>query len=135
SHPDASRGVVQRNAEFVGLEPMRTVHNIVDVRDVPPAHELDLRFRATFWNSLQDDEGRWLGVIGYRGAFKVSMLMLFPAGRPYRERWMTVARAARSAPVPFAGKKLVLADQGRTYLFWEILEPQEGHIYRLHWKW
>jgi hypothetical protein len=107
----------------------------VDVSEVPVQKEFDLRFVSTFWNSLQTDEDRWVGIIGYRDGFKVSLLVLFPEDRPFKEHWLTVAATVRAAPSPFEGRKILLFDDKHTYLYWEILEPAEGQVYRLHWTW
>src|SRR5262249_55781842 len=108
---------------------------IVNVSAIPVQEEFGLRFVSTFWNSLQTDADRWVGAIGYRQAFKVSMLVLFPEDRPFKKYWLTVAPTVRAASSPFQGRKIVFSDAQRTFLFWEILEPKEGQVYRIHWDW
>src|SRR5439155_2287436 len=88
SHPNAQRIVVQRAPSHVGLEQTKTRQCFVDVSTIPVQDEFSLRFVATFWNSLQTDQDRWVGAIGYRHAFKVSMLVLFPEGRPFKKYWL-----------------------------------------------
>ena len=63
------------------------------------------------------------------------MLVLFPDGRPFKDYWLTVAPTIHAAPAPFTGRKIILSDAGKTFLYWEILEPAEGQVYRLHWNW
>jgi hypothetical protein len=135
SHPKGTRVLVQKAPSHVGLEQTKTRQCFVDVSDVPVQKEFDLRFVSTFWNSLQTDEDRWVGIIGYRQGFKVSLLVLFPEDRPFKEHWLTVASTIRAAPSPFEGRKILLSDDKHTYLYWEILEPAEGQVYRLHWTW
>ena len=134
SHPNAARVLVQRDPSHVGLEQTKTRECLVDVSNVPLQEEFGLRFVSTFWNSLQTDADRWVGVMGYRQAFKVSMLVLFPEDRPFRDYWLTVAPTVHAAPTPFAGRKIIL-DADKSFLYWEILEPAEGQVYRLHWAW
>ncbi|HKB35990.1 MAG TPA: serine/threonine-protein kinase [Gemmataceae bacterium] len=135
SHPKDQRVVVQRAPSHVGLEQTKSRQCFVNVSEVPVQEEFGLRFVSTFWNSLQTDQDRWVGVIGYRQAFKVSMLVLFPEGRPFKKYWLMVARTVRATPAPFQGRKIVFSDKEHSFLYWEVLEPKEGQVYRIHWDW
>jgi hypothetical protein len=135
SHPDSCRMYVQKAPAFVGLQQTKVRQCAVDLRDVPLQKEFDLRFAATFWNNLQTPEERWLGAIGYKHSFKVSMLLLFPEDRPFKSYRLTVAPTVKGQETPFEGRKVLLKDEQSTYLFWEILEPKEGYVYRAFWDW
>jgi hypothetical protein len=135
SHPDAYRILAQKRAAFVGRQQTRVRQCVVDVSDVPERKEFNLSFVSTVWNSLQTEEDRWVGVIGYEHSFKVSMLVLFPPDRPFKSYQLTVAPTAKADPVPYEGRKILLADEQRGYVFWEILEPKKDQVYRLHWTW
>jgi eukaryotic-like serine/threonine-protein kinase len=135
SHPDSFRVLIQKTPSHVGFEQTKTRQCVIDVSQIPLDKEFDLRFASTFWNSLQTDEDRWVGIMGYKNSFKVSLLLLFPEDRPFTEYWLTVASTVKASAVPFEGRKILLTDSRHTYLYWEILEPKESQVYRVHWKW
>jgi hypothetical protein len=135
SHPNSCRMYVQKAPAFVGQQQTKVRQCAVDLRDVPLQKEFDLQFAATYWNNLQTPEEQWLGVIGYKQSFKISMLILFPEDRPFKNYRLTVAPTVKGQENPFEGRKVLLKDEKLSYLFWEILEPQEGYVYRAHWEW
>jgi hypothetical protein len=63
------------------------------------------------------------------------MLILFPEDRPFKSYRLTVAPTVKGQETSFEGRKVLLKDEKLSYLFWEILEPQEGYVYRAHWEW
>lgn len=135
SHPDAYRLYAQKAPSFVGKQRTKTRQCVVDVASIPEQKEFDIRFRSTYWTSLPEEEDRWVGIIGYEHSFKVSQLILFPPDLPFKEYWLMVAPTVEAAPVEFQGRKIVLADEQHTFLYWEVLEPKKDRVYRLHWKW
>jgi hypothetical protein len=135
SHPKSYRTIIQKAPAFVGQQQTKVRQCAVDLRDLPLNKETDLQFAATFWNNLQTPSERWLGVIGYKQSFKISMLILFPEDRPFTSYRLTIAPTVKGVEVPFEGRKIFLKDERSTYLFWEILEPKEGYVYRAHWEW
>jgi hypothetical protein len=135
SHPNSCRMYVQKTPAFVGPQQTKVRQCAVDLHDVPLQKEFDLHFAATFWNNLQTPEERWLGIMGYKQSFKVSMLILFPEDRPFKRYQLTVAPTLKGQESHFEGRKVFLKDEQSSYLFWEILEPQEGNVYRVHWEW
>jgi hypothetical protein len=135
SHAKSSRTLVQRAPAFVGRQETKLRQCAVNLRDLPLQNETDLEFAATFWNSLQTPDERWLGVVGYKKSFKVSMLILFPEDRPFTNYRLTTAPTVKGQETPFEGRKILLKDEESSYLFWEILEPEKGYVYRVHWDW
>jgi hypothetical protein len=135
SHPNSSRTLVQKAPAFVGQEQTKVRQCVVDLRDVQLQQEADLEFAATFWNNLQTADERWLGVIGYQQSFKISMLVLFPEDRPFTSYRLTTAPTVKGQQAAFEGRKILLRDESSSYLFWEILEPKEAYVYRVHWEW
>jgi hypothetical protein len=126
---------IQKAPAFVGRQQTKVRQCSVDLHDLPLQKETELQFAATFWNNLQTPEERWLGAIGYKQSFKISLLILFPEGRPFTSYRLTVAPTVKGEESPFAGRKVLLKDDQSTFLFWEILEPKEGYVYRVHWDW
>jgi hypothetical protein len=120
---------------FVGTDRMKVRQVVINVKDVPEDVEFDLRTVSTYLNSMQTEQELWFGVIGYERSFKVSMLIVFPAGKPYKTYKLMVARTVRDQPVAYNGPKILLTGGQRDWLYWEVPNPQAGHVYRLHWKW
>jgi serine/threonine protein kinase len=135
SHPDDFHGYVQKKPVFVGKEEMKSCQCVVDVSRIPIQQDFDLRIVATYWNSLQQEKEQWFGSIGYKNSFKTSMLFLFPDHRPFTSYRLTVAPTVKGEESDFVGTPIVIMDEQRTYLYWEIPQPQEGFVYRVHWKW
>jgi hypothetical protein len=135
SHPRSFRVIAEREKVLVGGEEMKARQQVLDLRGVPVDEEFEVRTEATFWNNLQDDNDRWLGVIGYDGSFKVSMLFIFPPDRPIRDFQLLVAPTGNMMPRPYTGRKTLLVGPNRDYLYWDILEPQARHVYLVRWKW
>jgi hypothetical protein len=102
---------------------------------VPVDVEFDLRTSSTYWNTFQTDQELWFGVIGYRRSFKVSELLLFPAGKPFTSYSVMVARTIKDIPKPYDGPKILLTGPERDWIYWEVPNPREGFVYRLHWRW
>lgn len=125
----------QRGESFVGLQPVKVRKISVDVAAVPVGHEFSLRDTSTYWNSVQTEEDQWFGVTGYDKCPAVTLLILFPPGRPFKSYHLSVTPTNRGKPVDFAGPRLVLADEKQTWIHWEIPDPVPGHVYRLQWQW
>jgi serine/threonine protein kinase len=133
--PYPFRELGQKGDTFVGMDRMKARELSVDVSHIPEQAEFDLRIASTYWNSMQTDQELWYGIIGYDQSFKVSLLLLFPPEKPFRDYTLMVARTVKDRPVPYRGPKLVLSGSRRDWLYWEVPNPEEGYVYRLHWKW
>ena len=126
---------------FVGRQPMKVRHLVYDVRDIPVNQEFTLRYTSTFWNSLQTDDDRWFGVIGYEGSVKTSMLILFPEDRPFHDYQLRYAPTRvddptkREDPRAYTGPLIALAAEDKSWLYWEIPNPKANHVYRVDWTW
>jgi len=107
----------------------------IDVSQVPDQAEFDLEMVSTFWNTLQTDSELWFGVIGYNKSFKVSQLIVYPDHKPFKEYSLMVAPSIKGNLTIYDGPKTILTGRGNEWLYWEILNPKEGSIYQLHWKW
>jgi hypothetical protein len=46
-----------------------------------------------------------------------------------------VARTVRDTPRAYDGPRIVLTGARRDWIYWEVPNPEEGFVYRLHWKW
>jgi serine/threonine protein kinase len=133
--PYPFRETGQKGDTFVGMDRMKARELSIDVSHIAENEEFDLRFASTYWNSMQTDQELWYGIIGYEQSFKASLLILFPPEKPYREYTLMVARTVKDQPVPYRGPKLLLEGSRRDWLYWEVPNPEEGYVYRLHWKW
>lgn len=133
--PYPSRVNIQRGDTFVGTDRMKARQLVIDIGAVPVDTEFDFRTVSTYWNSLQTEQEQWFGVIGYERSFKVSMLVLFPADKPYKEYSLMVAKTVRDQPMAYDGPKILLSGPHQEWLYWEVPQPQTGYVYRLHWKW
>jgi hypothetical protein len=133
--PYPSRVNIQRGDTFVGTDRMKARQLVIDIGTVPIDTEFDFRTVTTYWNSLQTEQEQWLGVMGYERSFKVSMLVLFPADKPYKQYSLMVAKTVRDRPIVYDGPKILLCGPHREWLYWEVPQPQAGYVYRFHWKW
>jgi hypothetical protein len=125
----------------VGRQAMKRRQLVFDTSDIPPDAEFTVQFTSTYHDSLQTPEDQWFGVIGYEGSFKVSMLVLFPPDRPFRDYRLRVAAARadnpaeRLPPEPYAGPVITFAAPDRSWVYWEIPSPKANYVYRIDWDW
>ena len=138
-NPTKARVLATDNPGFLGNRPVKVVQIAFDVSDISIDGEFALRFTSTHWNSFQADEDRWVGVTGYPGAVKTSVLLLFPDGRPFRDYRLrfspTRGNGAGAEPQPYVSSPITFAAEDRSWLFWEIPGPKENHFYRVDWTW
>jgi hypothetical protein len=135
SHPQNFRVVGQKALGFVGANRTKVRQMIVDVRDVPVESEFSVQTSVTFWNSLQGKDDLWFGAMGYESSFKVSLLIIFPAGRPFTSYQLKVAPTTTEKPVAYTDRKILLLSEERDWVYWEIPKPKAGHVYLLYWTW
>jgi hypothetical protein len=133
--PYPFRELGQRFETIVGNDRMKARELVIDVSSVPVEEEFDIRTMTTAWNTLQTEPEQWFGVIGYEKSFKVSLLLLFPPGKPFKDYTLMVSRTSKETPVPYVGSKILLSGRGRDWIYWEVPNPKSGHVYRLHFKW
>ncbi len=133
-NPRSARVVARSRPVEVGKQPMISRFLGIDVRDLGLNEEFDVHYSMTYWNALQHPDELWFGVIGYKGSYKVSMLMLFPQDRPYTGVTLEVARKGEKAR-PFDGRKIMIEAPDRRWLYWEIPEPEPDHVYQIRWSW
>jgi hypothetical protein len=119
----------------VGGQPMKDRQLVFDVADVPVGTDFTVHETLTYWNSLQTVPEQWFGVVGRGGGVRTSMLMLFPADRPFRDYALRVAPIGDKHPVPYTGPVITFQADDRRWLYWEIPSPQPGQVYRVDWTW
>jgi serine/threonine protein kinase len=127
--------LVHKGEIFVGQDRMKSRQAVVDVSSVPVGSELHLHSVTTFWNSMQTEPEQWFGIIGRGRSFKISQLLLFPEGKPFTSYELKVSENDRTPPVAFTGPRFVVVGPGNSWLYWEVPSPEDGRVYRLHWKW
>src|SRR5262249_6164279 len=82
-NPQTARLLNLQQEGDLGTQKMKIRRIFIDVRDIPVNTEFEVEVVSTFIGSLLNPEDRWFGVIGYEGAVKITMLMLFPLTRTY----------------------------------------------------
>jgi Protein kinase domain len=136
SHAGLPNKVLGQRAEiFVGADRVKVRRLSFDVTSVPVDEEYEIRYSSTRWNSLQSDSELWYGIEGYAGAFKVSLLLIFPDKKPFTSSRLMVSRNGRDTPRDYEGQKILLAAENKQWLYWEVPNPEPGLVYRLHWTW
>ena len=134
--PYPFRVLVQKGETFVGTDRMKARQVLIDVSSVPVGSASSTCASvSTFWNSLQTEQEQWFGIIGHEKAFKVSQILLFPPGKPFKSFALNHSRTIREPPEPYRGPRILASDPGKTWLYWEVPKPESGCVYRLHWKW
>ncbi|WP_227255111.1 serine/threonine-protein kinase [Frigoriglobus tundricola] len=109
-------------------------HLVFDVRDVPVDQEFTLRFQSTLWNAFPRAEDQRLDMVGIDGATKSSILILFPNERPLGEYQLRHAPPAHDFG-PYTGPLIAFPAEDKSWLYWEVPNPQANHVYRIHWTW
>lgn len=126
---------ILRRDEFVGGQRLKFRVSSHDVSSVPVGAEFELNTVGTAWNSAQTDQEQWQGLIGYKNSFAVSMLLLFPAARPCKNFRLTVAPTSKDAESDYTGPRIILLGQVNDWIYWEVPNPEAGHVYRIDWTW
>jgi hypothetical protein len=135
SHPNGFHVMGQREEGFVGDKRTKVRQMTVDVHDVPVGSEFPVTLLATYWNSLQKDDDLWFGAMGYPNSYKVSLLLVFPDDKPYKDFRLTVAPTRQAKPQEFRDRRIVLAPDSKDWLYWLIPDPERDHVYSLYWSW
>lgn len=125
----------QKSESFVGQERMKVRKVTIDVSQVEIGREFDLNLHVTYWNSLQTEIEQWFGMIGYANSERASLLLVFPPKKPFKAIELMTARTEKDTPIPFDGERRVLMSPVKEWVYWEVLKPKLGHVYKLHWKW
>lgn len=134
-NPERAEMKLAQQTGFVGQQAMKIRQLAVDVSNIDVDQEFEARMQATYWSSLQTPSERWFGSFGYEGSLKTSMLLLFPADRPFKSYQLRVAPTRQSDPVPYEGPGTIFADENKRWLFWEVPIPKAGSVYRIDWDW
>ncbi len=94
----------------------------------------------TYWNSLQTANDLWVGLVAREGLQEATILAVFPEDRPWKKYWITVAdneNEIKIEPSNYEGDShYFLEDEdGRRWVYWEVLNPEPGYVYQLRWSW
>ena len=127
--------VAQKTNAFTGSDRMKVREIVIDVSPIEVGEDFKVQVTTTYWNSLQTPGELWLGVIGYGTASKVSLLILFPDGKPFKEYKLQTTRAARAKDTPYSGPRTVLTGVANDWINWDILKPESGLVYQIYWDW
>jgi len=125
----------QRQKGVVGGRPMMVRQIAIDVRDRPEGRQFPVHLVATYWNSFQKEDDLWFGAIGYPNSSRVSLLIVFPKDKPFKDYWPMVAPTRQAKPEEFRGAKALFASENRDWVYWEINNPKEDNVYSIYWKW
>ena len=133
--PERARGFALRAPINVGHEAMKRRQVHADIAAVPVGAEFDTRVESAYYGSLQTAAEQWFGVVGNGDSVKVAMLMLFPEAKPFRKYELKVAPTRNAPPEPYTGPVITFAGEDRSWLYWEIVSPEAGFVYRVDWEW
>jgi len=134
-NPQTARVLSSIHPVKVGDQMMISKFLGTDISDIPVGTEFSYENVITFWNALQKPAERWFGIIGYAGTYKVTMLMIFPTNKPYLKVELEVSKTGEEGTTVFGGKKILIEDPSHRWVYWEIPQPQTGHVYKLRWTW
>jgi len=135
SHPDSYRVVAQKSPGFVGANRTRIRQMVVDVRKISLQTEFTIQIVITYWNSMQGEDDLWFGAIGYESSFKVSLLIVYPPDKPFKNYELKVAPTTEQKPFAYQDRKILIVPESRDWVYWEIPKPKAGHVYLLYWTW
>jgi len=125
----------QKGESFVGQERMKVRKVSVDVSRIEIGREFDLNLHVTYWNSLQTETEQWFGKIGYANSERASLLLVFPPKKPFKDIELMSARTEKDTPVRFSGERRLLRSSAGEWIYWEVIKPELGRVYKLHWTW
>ena len=133
--PEKARVYVAAQPRTVGGQAMKIRHLALDTRGVPLHEEFTAQVIATYRDSIQTPADQWLGMIGYGGAVKSSILIVFPDDKPFVEYRLRVAPPGGGAPRDYDGPVIRFAGDDRRWVYWEVPGPLDQHVYRVDWTW
>ncbi|MFO0797275.1 MAG: serine/threonine-protein kinase [Gemmataceae bacterium] len=133
--PEGARVYVAAQPRTVGAQAMKIRHLALDTRGVPLHEEFTAQVFATYRDSIQTPADQWLGMIGYAGAVKSSILIVFPDDKPFVDYRLRVAPPGGGAPRDYDGPLIRLQDDARRWVYWEVPGPLDQHVYRVDWTW
>ena len=135
SHPSEYRILANDPSVNVGDVVMKTRHLELDVSRIPVGDEFSLESRTTFWNAFQDPKQTWVGTMVHQAVLNASFLLVLPDDRPYRSFQLRAAEIDGKEELEYLGEQLVFEADNQTWLYWEIVSPEPGYVYQVHWEW
>ncbi len=120
---------------LVGGQALKVRQVSMDVGNVPMGLEFTAECQATFVDSMQKPEDQWIGLMGFKGSLRSSMLIIFPKDRPFKTYALMVAPESSVQPVPFDGPVICFQGKDNEWLYWEVGSPEDNHVYRIDWTW
>lgn len=137
--PDDGRAlqVLASNAPAkVGGLVMKARQAIFDVADVPVGREFTLATTRTYWNGFRDEDDLWVGAMVKNGSYeKVSFLLIVPTEKPIQSYHLRAAEIDGDGVENDLGQQFIFEDPDGRYLFWEVANPKQNHVYQIYWKW
>lgn len=107
----------------------------VDTSDYTENSEIDVTTVSTYWNAFQNQDQIWIGTTVRERIHKVTLLVILPDKKLFGDYTLSVAELESDKKFAYSGKQLILGDPDRRYIYWEILNPVPGHVYRIDWVW
>lgn len=135
SNPAGAKELVASNPAFVGDRSTKLRQLVVNVEHLPVNEEVTIEYRATYWNSLQDPNDRWLGAIGYPRADRLRVYVLLPDNLPLKGYHLRMAPSYRDESRDYDGPLRILEAQDNSSLLWEVPTPQGNWVYTLLLDW
>ena len=127
--------LVCSDPSFVGSRTTKLRQLAIDVSDWKVGEERTLMYAATYWDSLQDPDDRWLGAIGYPGADRLRIYVLMPPGKPYTGFELREAPSFREESRSYDGPLRLLEEDDCSSLLWEVPTPKGRRVYTIILDW
>ena len=134
SHPMDYRVLASNSPVKVGGLTMKTRHLEIDISNVAVGDEFSIESRTSFWNAFQDEE-TWVGAMVHQPILKASFLVVLPNDRPFKTFRLRAAEIDGDRELEYEGEQLIFGAEDRAWLYWEIVKPEPGFVYQVHWEW
>jgi hypothetical protein len=134
-NPNPDFAYVLASEGVVGGQVMKVRQVVMDVSNVDLQREFTAQTMATFCDSLQKPDELWLGLNGYHGSLRSSMLLLFPKDRPFKDFTLRVAPTSNSPPVPYTDPVITFKGENNSWIYWEVGATKDKYVYRIDWTW
>lgn len=135
SHPARSRVLANNSPVTVGGLEMKTRHLEVDISSVAVGDEFSVESRTSFWNAFQDEDQTWVGAMIHQPLLNASFLVMLPDDRPFKSFRLRAAEIDGDQDLAYEGEQLIFQAEDKTWLYWEIVKPEPGFVYQVHWEW
>ena len=133
--PYPFREIGQRGEAIQGTERMKVRSLVIDVSKVPVGRRVRPAQRLHLLEHRPDRAGALVRGDRLRAILQGFSTSALPPGKPFTSYSLLVTRTVKDTPRPYEGPKILLTGPASDWIYWEVPNPEEGYVYRLHWKW